>query len=77
MTYCEMHKPSGCGECPNCYICKNREFNVGEFLRGEKITRISKTEKALITEIYNRGSCCWQTNFYDLETLKHKFSKAK
>ena len=23
MTFCEMHKKSGCPECPNRYVCKN------------------------------------------------------
>lgn len=23
MTFCELHKPSGCPECPNRHVCKN------------------------------------------------------
>ena len=76
MTFCEMHRPSGCGECPNCYICKKREFNVGEFLRGEKIVRLSEDENALVTQTYDRVSCSWEVNFYNLDTLKRNFTKA-
>ena len=76
MTVCEMHKPSGCGECPNVYTCKNREFNAGAFLRGEKISKVSQIENVLITETYDRVGCRWEANFYSLETLNHKFTRA-
>lgn len=76
MTFCEMHKPSGCGECPNLYVCQKRDFSAGEFLRGEKIVRVSKAENALVTETYDRVSGRWNTNFYYLDTLKHHFTKA-
>ncbi len=75
MTFCDMHKPSGCGECPNRYVCKSREFKVGETWEGEKITRVSKVESVLVTNSYNKVSCRWETNFYDIETLNHKFTK--
>lgn len=25
MTFCEMHKQSGCEECPNRYVCTKNE----------------------------------------------------
>lgn len=77
MTFCEMHKPSGCGECPNRYICGKKEFKIGETLDNEKIIRISKPENMLVTQIYNKVTCRWETNFYYLNTLEHYYTKSR
>jgi hypothetical protein len=28
ITFCEMHKPSGCHECPNRHVCKKSENDM-------------------------------------------------
>lgn len=49
MTFCEKHKPNGCGECPKRYTCQNRVIHVGETWSGENITHVAASPNTFAT----------------------------
>lgn len=60
----------------SCTDCKEELIEQDEMFNGEKIVRISDMENVIVTSSYNENSCRWETHFYDLETLEHKFTIA-
>lgn len=81
ITFCEMHKKDGgCGECPNCHVCKNStlkdvtpQLEYGRLL-GDKI-RAETTDFANLSDfekfVLDRGF------YYDTEeTLKAAYDRA-
>ena len=50
MTFCEMNKPSGCYECPNCYVCKKGINTVRKhfLLAAEHLTGTSREDIKVI-----------------------------
>lgn len=44
MTFCEMHKPSGCAECPNRWVCNNSTERKRERAKADTVlSRIERT----------------------------------
>lgn len=53
-----------------------KELKVGEMWKNEEVTRISDSENIFTTITYNKVSCRYEINFYDLKTHEPKFRKA-
>jgi hypothetical protein len=51
MTFCEMHKPSGCGECPNRFVCPNSTIENN----ATRLLEVAKKQEAFI----NAGCVCF------------------